>query len=89
MMPTGSISATSNSSLISDGSWEAAVLPDAGALPAPRGIAGVQRGVLGEPGAGLQDADPARLMSGSKGGLKIFLLLLTNWKQIPRPARLL
>lgn len=85
-----------NNLLISDGSWEAAVLPDIRILPAPRspagsayGISGLQQVALGELRAGLQDADPARLMSGSKGGLKIFLLLLTNWKQIPRPAWLL
>ena len=40
-------------------------------------------------GAALWDADPALLMSGSKGGLKIFLLLLTSWKQIPGTAWLL
>ena len=55
-----------NNSLISDGSWEAAVLPEVRILPASRtpagsayGISGLQQVVLGEPRAGLRDADPA------------------------------
>lgn len=88
----GSISAMKNSSSISDGSWEAVVLPDVKILPASRSSTGpacsvshLQQRVLGETKAALPVAYPAQLMSGSKGGLRFSCWYWPSQSRSPRP----